>query len=310
MSDDVAVEEQSEVDAQGTDLAVSRTVPAPVTEAARKMFSEDQVLAVKQTVAKGCTDAELVLFLEICARYQLDPFAGQVWAANMGGSGNGLTIMVGRDGYLAYASRNTHFTGLTGDVVHENDSFSVSWETTASGAFPNVSHVYPPDTPRGAIVGAWSIAYRDDRAPTYFFAPIGEYKKEYKKTSGPWGKQVSAMVLKCAQSTVLRLAFNISGTTPADEGPITRDGTVINGEPVVPVHEEPNWGEDEALAAKLQSLFASANDLRLGAFPPAKIKLVLADRDHAGLEQVAAQMEDWIEKRLDQVAVEDAEVVE
>ena len=38
------------------------------------MTNKKKIDTIKDTVAKGTTDAQLAVFLEICTRYGLDPF--------------------------------------------------------------------------------------------------------------------------------------------------------------------------------------------------------------------------------------------
>ena len=83
---------------------------------------EAQRLALlKAEVAPKASPGEVGVFLEIAARYDLDPFAKEIWCAGEPGK---IMIMVGRDGLRKIA----HRAGLRfdGDVVRERDYFKVT----------------------------------------------------------------------------------------------------------------------------------------------------------------------------------------
>lgn len=139
--------------------------PTDITIPARYGFGPEQTEAIKRTVAKDCTPAEFVMFMELAARYHLDPFAKHIWAAKMGDN-KPVAILVGRDGYLAIAERHPAYQGMDSDVVRDGDTFKLQ-----RTPHPEVVHEYGEQ--RGAILGAWAMVYRTDRiVPTYFYAPI------------------------------------------------------------------------------------------------------------------------------------------
>jgi len=156
---------------------------------------------IRKTVAKDCTDAEIASFLELAQRYDLDPFAREIWCVKNKGR---LLMMVGRDGLRKVALRQ----GLTvdADVVHENDEFKV--ERTPEGR--KVTHIYGHPKERGAIVGAWcEVAGVDGNG--FFYAPLEEYLPKNASEYSPWTKQVSVMILAAAERQALRQATPLSG---------------------------------------------------------------------------------------------------
>jgi hypothetical protein len=200
-----------------------------VTGRLRDRWAPGNVALVRRTVAADCNDSELSMFLELCSRYRLDPFAKQIWAAKIGGK---VAIIVSRDGLLAIADRHRDFEGMDGDVVRANDEFKIvfkdgeravehTYETTAmtlGGDEPlpegegERRTPEPLDAGRGPILGAWAMVHRRGRKPTYFFAPFNEYKGR-----NVWDSNPSAMILKVAESMALRKAFTISGVVGEDE---------------------------------------------------------------------------------------------
>lgn len=197
------------------------TVPAaqPGAITAIKQMSPEQVAVIKQTVAQNATDAELAMFLELANRYQLDPFAREIWCicetkngqrtTNSDGTMKPAQIMASRDGYLAIANRHPQFDGMESDVVCEGDTF------IRKGG--QVEHSY--GAKRGAIIGAYALVYRKDRTrPAYFFAQWSEYGARNAGNSwSPWSKYASAMNTKVAEAMALKRAFSISGLVTEEE---------------------------------------------------------------------------------------------
>lgn len=265
-----------------------------IAERVRGDFDQQQVDLIRATVAKDANDAELAMFLELCRRYELDPFAGQIYCAKMpgkdGGSGR-ISIIVGRDGFLTIAERHPDFEGFDSDVVRATDTFSVRRDDTG---LPVVQHSYEgTQETRGRVVGAWCIAYRTGRRPRYFYAPVEEYMptSEAKLKYSPWSVQQSVMMEKCAITTALRMAFNISGLIGEEEASRQLAGDIV----------EPDltreFTQDAWLNQRLVDLFATANALRRDSFRPKKQRLLTGGKTDGELRQVAAEMEAWITER-------------
>ncbi len=146
-------------------------------------YDDAQIIAtIKQTVAKGATDAQLRMFLEVCKRTGLDPFLKEIWYVAEKG-----IIMAGRDGYLRVANENPMFDGIE-TRVERNDS----------------------NVPVKAVCTVW----RKDRShPTICEAYFSEYKG-----AGPvWQKYPSAMIAKVAEVLALKRSFSINGVVSEEE---------------------------------------------------------------------------------------------
>jgi phage recombination protein Bet len=167
-------------------------------------FSTEQLQLMKDTVAKGVSDNEFMLFLHLAKTYGLDPFAKEVWCIKYGN--NPATIFTSRDGYLKIASRDKQMNGIVSDAVCEGDTV----ERLADG---HVLHTY--GNPRGKLVGAYALVHRKDRAyPAYFYAPLTEYCAGSNPT---WKKYPTAMIIKVAEAMALKRAFSISGLVTQEE---------------------------------------------------------------------------------------------
>lgn len=278
---------------------------APITTAARLQFSNEQVSLIRDTVAKNCSEAELHLYLEVCAREDLNPFLGEAWAAKLPGKNGGpgrMAIIVGRHGWIKIANRNPNYAGLDSDVVREKDDFRVIRKPDGTRV---IHHEYTGGSrQRGEILGAWCEVRFTDYKPIFFYAPIEEYQGSDKT---PWGKQVSTMIQKCAVSTTLRLAFPVGGVY--DEAELEK----------VDVREVPSvvaidWGDehDPALAQWLRDLVDAANAVQAGSWLPERVRLKLDGTDPQGRAQLAMEIVGFIRARggtVPEAPPEDAEVV-
>jgi len=217
---------------------------ASVTERVRGNYDPAQVAAIRNTVAKECNDAELAMFLEVSARYELDPFMREIWAAKIDGR---LQIFVGHQGLLSLADRKSDYRGFRSDVVRENDHFKV---TNCADGDVKVEHSYEQggEKDRGSIVGAWCVARREGRDPSYFFARWDEYAKGGKT---PWAKYGSAMILKCAEAVAHKKLYSLSGLYIEEEFSRVERGDPANLTAV----SEPDYGDDPQQAARIRQLF-------------------------------------------------------
>lgn len=197
---------------------------------------------IRKTVAAGCSDGEIASFLELAARYDLDPFAKEVWCAKSPGS-NGrpgrLLVMVGRDGLRKIAQRNG--LEVEGAVVCEKDEFVVTRIQTPADLVPLGLPVGMFDTlgggapfhlvqhkrrglgkTRGPVIGAWSRVYergtKIERG--YFDAPLEEYKPKTDSAYSPWNNQVSAMMLGAVERQATRQATPLGGLVHEGEADI------------------------------------------------------------------------------------------
>ncbi|AWM31333.1 RecT family recombinase [Hymenobacter nivis] len=174
-------------------------------------FSPEQLQLMKNTVAKGATDDEFMLFMHLAKTYGLDPFAKEIWLIKYLRAGQrpeevAATIFTSRDGYLKIASRDVQMDGIQSDVVCANDLL----EKLPDGT---VKHAY--GQPRGLIIGAYALVFRKDRSrAAYFYAPFAEYGTGNNPT---WKKYPSAMIVKVAEAMALKRAFSISGLVTQEE---------------------------------------------------------------------------------------------
>ena len=239
--------------------------------------------------------------MAVCAAWGLDPFAGQVWLLKQKGRDaegqERWRPAAGRDGYLAIANRQSDYIGITGDVVREDDLFSVEWATEDNGMRPVVRHAYKQGPTgeedkrhtRGGVLGAWAILFRQGRLPVYYFAPWAEHKRDPEKSA--WSHK-SAMILKAAQSMALRLGYSITGLVPADELSVGLPGNpeVEISPPETPwLDDDLPWG-DEPMATALRNLVQESWNSGSREWSRARLAMLLTGDRGRLMEQIVASM--------------------
>lgn len=171
-------------------------------------FGEEAVQAMRNTVAKDATDAELHMFLSVAARYGLDPFAKEIWFIKYVSKDEGpkLNIMTSRDGYLRVAMQHPEWDGIQSAAVRAKDKFA--FNPTES----TVSHEFAQGD-RGPVIGGWAIVFRRGHRPAVQYADFNEYVG----TSKIWAKYRSAMIIKVAEVFALKRQFGITGLLSKEE---------------------------------------------------------------------------------------------
>jgi hypothetical protein len=241
-----------------TDTPTTELVPHGLARLQRHpvidTIDEKTLALIASQIAPGCNRGEIGHFLELCAHYDLDPFAKEAWCAKGKGDNARLLIMVGRDGLRKIAKRNG--LEIDGDVVRANDVFKVKRKADRTR---EITHEYEEgagegsgnETKRGPILGAWAEAYERDGGTQrgYFFAQLREYKptNASKLQYSPWGSQESVMIQAAAERQATRQATPLGGLLAEGEDARVFDATVV--EDATPVQELTDTEVDELVAA-------------------------------------------------------------
>jgi phage recombination protein Bet len=141
---------------------------------------------VKETFAKNCSEQEFKLLVHLAREYNLNPLKKEIWAIKY--QNNPALIFVGRDGLL--------------NIAHKSGKFG-SMETTCE-----------LDTQKKLPISATCKIYRTDYDKPFVNTV---YFDEYNRKMALWLEKPKAMLMKVAEVTTLRRAFNVSGCYAPEE---------------------------------------------------------------------------------------------
>ncbi len=158
-------------------------LPATTAPATPATYDPEKLQLIRDMFAKGATDNEFLVMMELANRYQLDPFSKQIWLVKYGD--NPAQIFCGRDGYLAIAHRSGQFDGMESGTRKEGDD----------------------------LVG-WCKVYRKDMSHPF---EVEVYASEYSTGKNLWRDKPRTMIQKVAEAQCLRRAFSISGLYSPEE---------------------------------------------------------------------------------------------
>jgi phage recombination protein Bet len=182
-------------------------------------FSSAQTKLLADTIAKGCDENEMRLFLEIAKLKRLDPFSGQIRPVKRWDNeakAYKMVIQTGIDGYRSTASRTGELAGIEDP---EYDS-----ETAPNPKWAKV------------VVYRWS---HGEKIPYKATARWGEYVQRKKperpgelgEPNSMWARMPYLMLGKCAEALALRKAFpdELAGVYTDEE--MGQADNIIEGEP-------------------------------------------------------------------------------
>jgi len=173
-------------------------------------FTPEQISLLKSQIAKGTTDDELKLFIQVCQRTGLDPFARQIYAVvrkdKQSESGKKMSIQTSIDGFRLIGQRSKEYGGQAGPLWCGSDGvWKDVWLTK--------------DYPIAAKVGVWRKGFSEPIWGVALWSEFCQVSPWNGEITAMWKNLPTVMLAKCAESQALRRAFpqELSGIYSEEE---------------------------------------------------------------------------------------------
>jgi recombination protein RecT len=177
---------------------------APInTKEFENYFSEKELEVVVNSIAKGATNEELALFIQICKQNNLNPFKNHIYFIKYG---NQMSIQVSVEGIQYLAQQREDYKGVTVQLVHENDDFEI-------GVDPDSQELkiekHSIKIPRGKVAASYAIAKREGYPDKVVVIEAEEVEHLKNKSGSQWKNYYNDMFKKHALKRALKLQFGI-----------------------------------------------------------------------------------------------------
>lgn len=156
--------------------------------------NREKVELIKRMFAKGATNDEFQVFLELAKRYNLDPFKRQIFFLPDRRQNEPGKIMVSHAGLIHIAHSSDKWAGMKTYIISKDGEEQLIVDN--------------PDD----IAGAVCYVYRKDwKEPLIHAVSYREYFKANNSHAGPWYSMPQTMIKKVAEAGALRRAFDLGG---------------------------------------------------------------------------------------------------
>jgi phage recombination protein Bet len=173
----------------------------------QEFWSPYQKAALVQLGIEGAPNADLAIYLNVCQRTGLDPFARQIYMIGRNEQGRKKwTIQTSIDGFRLIAERTGRYEGQTEQQWCGPDGV---WRDVWAARVPPVA----------ARIGVYKRGFREPVYAVANWTEFAVYKGDGKTLTRFWSRMPSHMLSKVAEALALRKAFpqDLSGLYTTDE---------------------------------------------------------------------------------------------
>lgn len=217
-------------------------------------LSTQDIATIRETIAKDANESQFRLFMGVAKASGANPLTNEIYAAVRGGQ---LTIQYGYDFYVRKAKESDGYLGYDVQLVHENDEVKVSRKTDDHGRSYMVVSAHNISFPRGKVVAAYAIAFREGVTPFTVFMEAEEVDHLRKSNIGMqktmWNNYFGDMFKKHVLRRALKGQFGLEfddqsidqGGNVPEYQPRERKDITPNQDTIAPVEEEQPEQDDE-----------------------------------------------------------------
>ncbi|MDF1997623.1 RecT family recombinase [Peribacillus frigoritolerans] len=167
-------------------------------------FKPEVLQVIRNSIAPTANDQEFLLFAHKAASYGLDPFKNEIFFIKYG---NTARIQFAAEAYLSKAREQEGFQPPDTQMVCENDEFKVA-KNSETKELEVVNHEI--GFPRGEIIGAYSISYREGQRPVTVIMDRAEIEHMFKgQNKDNWVKWTADMFGKHVQQRALKKQYGL-----------------------------------------------------------------------------------------------------
>jgi recombination protein RecT len=188
---------------EGGDEMSKNQLSAINTQEFENVFTQKELEVVVNSIAKGATNEELALFIQICKQNNLNPFKNHIYFIKYG---NQMSIQVSVEGIQYLAQQRDDYKGVTVQLVHENDDFEIGVDPE-SQELKIEKHTIK--IPRGKVAAAYAIAKREGYPDKVVVIEAEEVDHLKNKSGSQWKTYFNDMFKKHALKRALKLQFGI-----------------------------------------------------------------------------------------------------
>lgn len=228
---------------------MSKNLPM-LTPEIQEAFPPAVLEVIRTSLCPTATDSEFMLFAHKAASYGLDPFKNEIFFIKYGQQAR---IQFAAEAYLSKAREKEGFQPPDTQMVCENDDFRIA-RNPETKEMEVIKH--ETGFPRGKIIGAYSIAYRDGYRPVTVIIDRSEIEHMFSgQNKDNWNKWTTDMFGKFVEQRALKKQYGLEFgdddiPQPHDIGPdpyvrkdITEEVNAAGGK-----SEEPKQPRNEAKA--------------------------------------------------------------
>ncbi|ODB61391.1 RecT family recombinase [Paenibacillus polymyxa] len=184
-------------------MANNRNLPT-LTPEIQEAFQPAVLEVIRTSICPTASDAEFLLFAHKAASYGLDPFKNEIFFIKYG---NQARIQFAADAYLSKAREKEGFQPPDTQMVCQNDEFRIEKNPETKELEVTIHEI---GFPRGNIIGAYSIAYRDGCRPVTVIMDRSEIEHMFTgQNKDNWNKWTHDMFGKHVEQRALKKQYGL-----------------------------------------------------------------------------------------------------